>query len=102
MYQYYRKGFGGPFDPNFTVCKSEGGQADCPSEYVKEFSPSINGYRRQRRPGYLGDLSDTWFGKLDLDDSEGSVVDEYYRPAEDTSDADAPYRSGVTFKRTIY
>lgn len=33
-------GFGvsNPFQPNFTVCKSEGGTANCPAEYVKEFS----------------------------------------------------------------
>lgn len=29
-----------PFQPNFTVCKFEGGTANCPSEYVKEFSGS--------------------------------------------------------------
>lgn len=29
-----------PFQPNFIVCKSEGGTANCPSEYVKEFSGS--------------------------------------------------------------
>ena len=34
----------GPFQPDFTVCKSEGGTANCPAEYVKEF----------------GDLTDTW------------------------------------------
>jgi len=99
MYQFYGlHGFSGPFAPNFTVCKKEGGPTVCPSEYVKEFSD----YRRQRRPGYLGDLSSTWFGKLNLKDSEGSVVDEYYRPAEDTSDADAVFRSGVAFRPTIY
>jgi len=27
----------GPFQPDFTVCKKEGGTANCPSEYVKEF-----------------------------------------------------------------
>jgi hypothetical protein len=84
--------FSTPFGPNFTVCKSEGGSATCPSEYVKEFS----GY--QRRPGYLGDLSDTWFG----DGAEGPVVDEYYLPTEDTSDADAAFRSGVVFRPTVY
>ena len=26
------------FAPDFIVCKSEGGTANCPSEYVKEFS----------------------------------------------------------------
>jgi len=26
-----------PFQPNFVVCKFEGGTANCPKEYVKEF-----------------------------------------------------------------
>ena len=94
MYLFH--GFNGPFDPNFTVCKKEGGPTVCLPEYVKEFS----GYSRQRRPGYLGDLSDTWFGNNG--GPEGPTVDKYYIPDEDTSDADEAYRSGVAFRRTIY
>ena len=38
MYMYTYSAYGqSPFQPNFTVCKSEGGTANCPSEYVKEF-----------------------------------------------------------------
>jgi len=65
------------------------------------YQSRFSGYT-QRRPGYLGDLSDTWFGKMDVEDSEGPTVDKYYVAAEDTSDADAAYRSGVAFKPTIY
>jgi hypothetical protein len=91
MYRFRARALGGVFAPDFTVCMKEGGPTICPSEYVKEFS----GY--QRRPGYLGDLSDTWF-----DPASGPSVNRYYVPAENTSDADTPYRSGVVFRRTIY
>lgn len=33
-----------PFVPEFKMCKSEGGTANCPSEYVREFS-GISDYK---------------------------------------------------------